>query len=155
MLRGVSGGERKRVSIGEVLAARAKIVMFDNSSRGLDASTALEFVEALRIATDINGLTTISSMYQAGESITQTFDKVVVMNRGYCVYFGPVSSAMDYFKSIGFQPLDPQTTSDFLVACTDPVAQNVNPDFEYVPRSAKDMADAFNNSEYGLSLIHI
>ena len=82
MLRGVSGGERKRVSIGEVLAARAKIVMFDNSSRGLDASTALEFVEALRIATDINGLTTISSMYQAGESITQTFDKVVVMNRG-------------------------------------------------------------------------
>ena len=149
MLRGVSGGERKRVSIGEVLAARAKIVMFDNSSRGLDASTALEFVEALRIATDINGLTTISSMYQAGESITQTFDKVVVMNRGYCVYFGPVSSAMDYFKSIGFQPLDRQTTSDFLVACTDPVAQNVNPDFEYVPRSAKDMADAFNNSEYG------
>ena len=149
MLRGVSGGERKRVSIGEVLAARAKIVMFDNSSRGLDASTALEFVEALRIATDINGLTTISSMYQAGESITQTFDKVVVMNRGYCVYYGPVSSAMDYFKSIGFQPLDRQTTSDFLVACTDPVAQNVNPDFEYVPRSAKDMADAFNNSEYG------
>ena len=149
MLRGVSGGERKRVSIGEVLAARAKIVMFDNSSRGLDASTALEFVEALRIATDINGLTTISSMYQAGESITQTFDKVVVMNRGYCVYFGPVSSAMDYFKSIGFQPLDRQTTSDFLVACTDPVAQNVNPDFEYVPRSAKEMADAFNNSEYG------
>ena len=67
MLRGVSGGERKRVSIGEVLAARAKIVMFDNSSRGLDASTALEFVEALRIATDINGLTTISSMYQAGD----------------------------------------------------------------------------------------
>ena len=70
MLRGVSGGERKRVSIGEVLAARAKIVMFDNSSRGLDASTALEFVEALRIATDINGLTTISSMYQAGESLS-------------------------------------------------------------------------------------
>ena len=149
MLRGVSGGERKRVSIGEVLAARAKIVMFDNSSRGLDASTALEFVEALRIATDINGLTTISSMYQAGESITQTFDKVVVMNRGYCVYFGPVSSAVEYFKSVGFQPLDRQTTSDFLVACTDPVAQNVNPDFEYVPRSAKEMADAFNNSEYG------
>ena len=148
-IRGVSGGERKRVSIAEALETRARILMFDNSSRGLDSSTALEFVESLRIATDVLGLTTISSIYQAGESITQTFDKVVLMNKGHCVYFGPVSQAVDYFKSIGFVPQDRQTTSDFLVACTDPIGRNINPNFEYVPQTAEEMAEAFRTSPCG------
>lgn len=50
-----------------------------SSTRGLDASTALEFVRALRIATDSCRLSTIVSIYQAGESLYQHFDKVCVL----------------------------------------------------------------------------
>lgn len=62
IIRGVSGGERKRVSIAEMMAAGAVLGCHDNSTRGLDASTALEYCRALRIATDIGNLTTILSI---------------------------------------------------------------------------------------------
>ncbi|PKI82790.1 hypothetical protein MVES1_003737 [Malassezia vespertilionis] len=148
-IRGVSGGERKRVSIGEVLASRARIVMFDNSSRGLDSSTALEFGQALRVSTDVARTTTLSSIYQAGESLTKLFDKVVVLNQGRCVYFGPRAQAADYFKSIGYLPHDRQTTADFLVSCTDPVGRRLNPAFNTVPVTPDEQAMAFSHSDLG------
>ncbi|WFD27171.1 hypothetical protein MNAN1_002167 [Malassezia nana] len=150
MIRGVSGGERKRVSIAETMAARAKIALYDNSSRGLDSSTALEFVQALRIQTNIACCTTVASIYQAGENITQLFDKIALFNQGRLVYFGPVNYAVDYFQSIGFAPLDRQTTADFLVACTDLTGQNINPNFSGpVPRLPEEQARAFRDSWIG------
>ena len=148
-IRGVSGGERKRVSIAEAFASRARISMFDNSSRGLDSSTAYEFAQALRNATDIGRVTTIASIYQAGESLAQIFDKVIVLNQGYPVYFGPLNSAADHFKSIGYLPQDRQTTADFLVACTDPRGCRLNPDFKNVPIAPEDQARAFAESNAG------
>ncbi|KAG6822645.1 hypothetical protein H0H93_005146, partial [Arthromyces matolae] len=74
-IRGVLGGEKKRVSIAEALATRSRIQSWDNSTRGLDSSTALEFGRALRIATDIDHQTTIVSIYQAGETLYELFDK--------------------------------------------------------------------------------
>ncbi|WFD34808.1 hypothetical protein MCUN1_001652 [Malassezia cuniculi] len=149
-IRGVSGGERKRVSIAEALASRAKVLLFDNSSRGLDASTALEFVTALRISTNICRTATIASIYQAGENITQLFDKVMVLNQGRLVYFGPLAYATAYFKSIGYLPQDRQTTADFLVACTDENGRRIRPGYEAtVPRTPDEQARAFRESQIG------
>lgn len=69
MVRGVSGGERKRVSLAEVLASRMTLATFDNSTRGLDASTALDYAKSMRILTDTLDLTTFASLYQAGKPI--------------------------------------------------------------------------------------
>lgn len=81
-VRGVSGGERKRVSIIETLSTRASVICWDNSTRGLDASTALEFIRALRCLTDEMGLATIVTLYQAGNAIYDLFDKVLVLDEG-------------------------------------------------------------------------
>ena len=64
-VRGVSGGERKRVSIAEMMATRARVQCWDNSTRGLDASTALDFTKSLRVMTDVLGQTTFVSLYAA------------------------------------------------------------------------------------------
>ena len=61
-VRGVSGGERKRVSIAEMMATRARVQCWDNSTRGLDASTALDFVKSLRVMTDVLGQTTFVTL---------------------------------------------------------------------------------------------
>ncbi|KAJ2976340.1 hypothetical protein NUW54_g11583 [Trametes sanguinea] len=61
-VRGVSGGERKRVSIAEMMATRAHVLCFDNSTRGLDASTALDFIKALRVMTNVLGQTTFATL---------------------------------------------------------------------------------------------
>jgi ABC-type multidrug transport system ATPase subunit len=61
-VRGISGGEKKRVSIAEMMATRARVQCWDNSTRGLDASNALDFAKCLRIMTDVLGQTTFVSL---------------------------------------------------------------------------------------------
>ncbi|KAH6877437.1 pleiotropic drug resistance ABC transporter [Coprinopsis sp. MPI-PUGE-AT-0042] len=119
-LRGVSGGEKKRVSISEVMATNSLITSWDNATRGLDSSTALEFIRALRIATDLARNTTIVSIYQAGESLADLFDKICLIYEGKMVYFGPARLARQYFIDMGYEPANRQTTPDFLVSVTDP-----------------------------------
>ena len=75
-IRGVSGGERKRVSIAEQMATAATVCAWDNSSRGLDASTAVDFAKSLRVITNIYRTTTFVSLYQASESIYEQVSPV-------------------------------------------------------------------------------
>ncbi|PPR00332.1 hypothetical protein CVT24_004615 [Panaeolus cyanescens] len=148
-IRGVSGGEKKRVSIAEALAARSCIGAWDNSTRGLDASTALEFVKALRISTDVFKTTTIVSLYQAGESLYQHFDKVCVLYEGRMAYFGPASQARQYFMDMGYEPANRQTTPDFLVSVTDANARIHRHGFVKQPRTAQEFAEYFLKSTHG------
>ena len=146
-IRGVSGGEKKRVSISEALATRSRINSWDNSTRGLDASTALEFGRALRIATDIDRLTTIVSIYQAGQTLYSLFDKVAVLDEGKLVYFGPADRAHDYFYGLGYEPANRQTTPDFLVSVTDPLGRIPRKDLKGPrPKTADEFAKAFSQS---------
>ncbi|KAF8511207.1 ABC-2 type transporter-domain-containing protein [Gautieria morchelliformis] len=119
-VRGVSGGERKRVSIAEMMATRAHVTCWDNSTRGLDASTALDYVKSLRVLTDVMQQTTFVSLYQASESIYKQFDKVLVIDKGHQVYYGPADQARNYFISLGYKDLPRQTSADYLTGCTDP-----------------------------------
>lgn len=68
-IRGVSGGERKRVSIAEMMICGAAVQTWDNATRGLDSSTALDYAKSLRIMTDLYKTTTFVSLYQASEAI--------------------------------------------------------------------------------------
>lgn len=118
-VRGVSGGERKRVSIAEMMITKATLCCWDNSSRGLDASTALDYVKSLRIMTNIYKTTTFVSLYQASENIYNMFDKVLVIDDGHEVFFGPTQEARKHFESLGFAEKPRQTTPDYLTGCTD------------------------------------
>ncbi|TDL16644.1 hypothetical protein BD410DRAFT_795131 [Rickenella mellea] len=156
-IRGVSGGEKKRVSLAEAMASRSLIGCWDNSTRGLDASTALEFIRALRLATDIASLTTIVTIYQAGESLYNLFDKVAVISEGRLIYFGPGGKkAKEYFEDMGYRPHDRQTTADFLVSVTDPngraFREGVGADQpgHGIPKSPDEMAAYFTSSHVGV-----
>ncbi|PFH48337.1 hypothetical protein AMATHDRAFT_65762 [Amanita thiersii Skay4041] len=151
-IRGVSGGEKKRVSISEGMATRSLIHSWDNSTRGLDASTALEYVRALRIATDVIHITTIVSIYQAGEQLYETFDKVCLIYEGRMVYFGPANQARQYFMDMGYEPANRQTTADFLVSVTDPHGRKPNKKYGPflrgpLPHTAEDFEAYYRDSE--------
>lgn len=66
-IRGVSGGERKRVSIAEIMLGQSSIQCWDNSTRGLDSATALEFAKTLRLSTELGDTTAIVAIYQASQ----------------------------------------------------------------------------------------
>lgn len=147
-VRGVSGGERKRVSIAEMMATRAHVLCFDNSTRGLDASTALDFIKAMRAMTDILGQTTFATLYQAGEGIYELFDKVLVLDKGRQVYYGPPAEARAYFENLGYRALPRQSTADYLTGCTDPNERQFAPgrSADDVPSSPEELEEAFQKS---------
>ena len=129
-VRGVSGGERKRVSIAETLATKSTVVSWDNSTRGLDASTALDYANSLRVMADISDRTTLVTLYQAGEGIYELMDKVLVIDEGRMIYQGPANEAKKYFQDLGYYCPERQTTADFLTACTDPAERRFRDDFD-------------------------
>lgn len=113
-IRGVSGGEKKRVSIAEAMITKASVQCWDNSTRGLDASTALEYVQSLRSLTNMANVSTAVALYQAGESLYDLFDKVVLIDNGKCLYYGSTEDAAAYFQGLGFVRPPRWTTADFV-----------------------------------------
>lgn len=101
-IRGVSGGERKRVSIAEMALSGSPIACWDNSTRGLDAATALEFVRSLRISSNVASMCHAVAIYQASQTIFDVFDKAIVLYEGRQIYFGPIGKAKQYFENMGW-----------------------------------------------------
>lgn len=147
-IRGVSGGERKRVSIAEALITRASVQGWDNSSKGLDASTAVEYVQSLRTLTNMAQVSTAVSLYQAGESLYDLVDKVLLIDQGQCLYYGSSDHAKQYFLDLGFDCPDRWTTADFLTSVTDPFERSIRSGWEdRIPRSAEDFAAVYKKSD--------
>ncbi|KAK6215527.1 ABC transporter G family member 19 [Colletotrichum tabaci] len=145
--RGVSGGERKRVSILECLTTRASVFCWDNSTRGLDASTALEWVRSMRVMTDLLGLTTIITLYQAGNGIFEQFDKVLVLDEGKQIFYGPQEEAVPFMESQGFLRDSGSNRSDFLTGVTVPTERIIAPGFEKTyPHTANEIRATFDRS---------
>ncbi|KAJ6073237.1 hypothetical protein N7467_011322 [Penicillium canescens] len=153
-IRGVSGGERKRVSILECLTTRASVFCWDNSTRGLDASTALEWTKAIRTMTDILGLTTIVTLYQAGNGIYEHFDKVLVLDEGKQIFYGPQQEAVPFMEGLGFMRDSGSNRADFLTGVTVPTERLIAPGYEHkFPRTADEILAVYEESRIKLKML--
>jgi ABC-type multidrug transport system ATPase subunit len=121
--------------------------MWDNPTHGLDSSTALEFITTLRDMTKSFQQTAVVALYQAGESLTDQFDKVTVLYLGRQIFFGTLPDSKRYFEDMGFECRPHQTTADFLTAITDPTARRAKPGWEdRVPRAPEDFVKLWQSS---------
>lgn len=146
-MRGVSGGERKRVSVAEMLLAGAPLAAWDNSTRGLDSATALKFVRALRVGSDIGGGAAAVAIYQASQSVYDCFDKAAVLYEGRQIYFGPAGDAKDFFLRQGWHCPPRQTDGDFLTALTNPTERQPKKGMENkVPRTPNEFEKYWRES---------
>ncbi|KAF5626367.1 multidrug resistance CDR1 [Fusarium tjaetaba] len=148
-IRGVSGGERKRVSVAEVMATQAPVQCWDNSRRGLDASGALDFVLVLRRSADEEHKTIIAILYQAGNGIVDLFDKVLVLSEGREIYYGPATDARKYFEDMGFVYAPGANVADFLTAVAVPTERTIAPGREDpVPNTAEELEARYRSSRH-------
>jgi len=152
-VRGVSGGERKRVSIAEVSLSGARLQCWDNATRGLDAATALEFIRALRTSADVLDTTAFVAIYQCSQDAYDLFDKVSVLYEGYQIYFGRADEAREYFLKMGYDCPARQTTADYLTSITSPRERVAKPGYENkVPKTPKEFEQYWKNSPEYASL---
>lgn len=146
-VRGVSGGERKRVTIAEACLSMAPLQCWDNSTRGLDSANAIEFCKTLRLQADIFDTTACVAIYQVPQAAYDCFDKVLVLYDGQQIYFGPGTMAKKYFTDMGFVCPDRQTDADFLTSMTSDLERAVQPGWENrVPRTASEFALRWKSS---------
>lgn len=137
-----------------MILASAPIGCWDNSTRGLDSATALQFVQSLRMTADILGTTHAVAIYQASQAIYEVFDKVIVLYEGREIYFGPGSAAKAYFEEMGWYCQPRQTTGDFLTAVTNHLNRKPREGYEtQVPRTSADFEKHWHASSNYKSLL--
>ena len=100
-LRGISGGEKRRVSFGIEMVAGHACIIADLPTNGLDSASAYSLMRTMRFATKI-GFSMMASVVQPSPQLLRLFHRVMVMSKGTCIYFGPVSQAEEFFKNAGF-----------------------------------------------------
>ncbi|XP_073013826.1 ABC transporter G family member 25 [Typha latifolia] len=113
-VRGVSGGERKRVSIAHEMLVNPSALILDEPTSGLDSTAAARLVATLA-GLARKGRTVVASVHQPSSRVYQMFDSVLLLAEGNCFYFGPGKDAMDYFSSVGFAPSFHVNPADFML----------------------------------------
>ena len=102
LVKGVSGGERKRCSIGVELITDPNLIFLDEPTTGLDSFTATSVCETLRDLAN-SGRTIISTIHQPNSDIFENFDRLMLLAQGKVIYFNEARFSVDYFASLGPQ----------------------------------------------------
>nr|VDC88409.1 unnamed protein product [Brassica rapa] len=114
-IRGISGGERKRVSIAHELLINPSLLVLDEPTSGLDATAALRLVQTLSWVAHGRGKAVVTSIHQPSSRVFQMFDTVLLLSEGKFLFYGKGRDAMAYFESVGFSPAFPMNPADFLL----------------------------------------
>lgn len=100
MKKGISGGEKKRTSIGVDLITNPSLIFLDEPTTGLDSTTALQVIILLRQLAN-EGRTVISTIHQPSSEVFAEFDRLLLLVEGRCIFQGRSSDANNYFKDMG------------------------------------------------------
>src|SRR5688572_4016509 len=109
--------------------------------------SALEYTKAIRALTDVLGLTSIITLYQAGNGIYNQFDKVLVLDEGKQTYYGPMKEARPFMESLGFICSHGANVADYLTGVTVPTERQIHPDHQnQFPRNADQLRAEYEKS---------
>ncbi|KAJ8432575.1 hypothetical protein Cgig2_026623 [Carnegiea gigantea] len=114
LVRGVSGGERKRTSIGYEILVDPSLLLLDEPTSGLDSTSANRLLQILQRLAKA-GRTVITTIHQPSSRMFHMFDKILLISEGCPVYYGKAREAMDYFSSLRFIPEIPMNPAEFLL----------------------------------------
>lgn len=157
MHRGISGGQKKRVTTGEMIVGPTDALFMDEISTGLDSSTTYQIVKCLRQLCHVMQSTIFLSLLQPAPETFELFDDVVLLSEGQVVYHGPRDHVLEFFEGCGFQCPERKGIADFLQEVTSIKDQE---QYWYDKRrpyrfvSVKQFADLFKTFHVGQKLAH-
>lgn len=152
MIRGISGGQRKRVTTGEMLVGPAKALFMDEISTGLDSSTTYQIVNSIRQSVHILNGTAVISLLQPAPETYSLFDDIILLSDGFIVYQGPREHVQEFFESMGFKCPERKCVADFLQEVTSKKDQQqywvrMDEPYRFIP--SKEFAEAFQSFHVG------
>uniref|UniRef100_A0A2N9FK97 ABC transporter domain-containing protein n=1 Tax=Fagus sylvatica TaxID=28930 RepID=A0A2N9FK97_FAGSY len=152
MRRGISGGQKKRVTTGEMLVGPAKAFFMDEISTGLDSSTTFQIVKFIRQMVHIMDITMVISLLQPAPETFDLFDDIILLSDGHVVYQGPREKIVEFFEHVGFKCPERKGVADFLQEVTSKKDQEqywFRKDQPYRYVSVAEFVRAFNTFHIG------
>ncbi|KAG3062614.1 hypothetical protein PI125_g24501 [Phytophthora idaei] len=147
MTRGVSGGERKRVTTGEMEFGTKCVTLMDEISMGLDSAATYDIINTQRSVAHTLRKTVVVALLQPSPEVFALFDDVMILNEGQLMYHGPCNNVEEYFESLGFKCPPQRDIADYLLDL------GTREQYQYQverptkqPRRASEFADAFRES---------
>ncbi|PHT65158.1 Pleiotropic drug resistance protein 1 [Capsicum annuum] len=155
MRRGISGGQKKQLTNGEMLVGPAKVFYMDEISTGLDSSTTFQIVKYMKQMVHSMDVTMIISLLQPAPETYDLFDDIILISEGKIIYQGPRENVLEFFESIGFKCPERKGVSDFLQEVTSQKDQEQywsrkNEPYQYI--SVAEFAQCFNDFRVGQQL---
>ncbi|KAH7850788.1 hypothetical protein Vadar_003018 [Vaccinium darrowii] len=155
MRTGISGGQKRRLTTGEMIIGPAKVLLMDEISTGLDSSSTFQIVTCLQQWTHITGSTTLLSLLQPAPEVFDLFDDIIFMADGKIAYQGPRDNIVEFFEHCGFSCPSKKGIADFLQEVVSREDQGqywnrTNQAYSYV--SVEDFGTAFKKFHVGHKL---
>lgn len=155
MIRGISGGQKKRVTTGEMIVGPTKTLFMDEISTGLDSSTTFQIVKCLQQIVHLTEATILMSLLQPAPETFDLFDDIILLSEGQIVYQGPREHVLEFFETCGFKCPERKGTADFLQEVTSRKDQeqywaNRQKPYQYI--SVTEFAKRFKRFHVGLRI---
>ncbi|KAH0704714.1 hypothetical protein KY285_018992 [Solanum tuberosum] len=155
MIRGISGGQKKRVTTGEMIVGPTKTLFMDEISTGLDSSTTFQIVKCLQQIVHLTEATILMSLLQPAPETFDLFDDIILLSEGQIVYQGPREHVLEFFETCGFKCPERKGTADFLQEVTSKKDQeqywvNKHKPYQYI--SVTEFAKRFKRFHVGLRI---
>ncbi|XP_015160196.1 pleiotropic drug resistance protein 1-like isoform X2 [Solanum tuberosum] len=155
MIRGISGGQRKRLTTGEMMVGPARALFMDEISTGLDSSTTYQIVNSIRQSIHILQGTAVISLLQPAPETYDLFDDIILLSDGQIVYQGPRENVLEFFEYLGFKCPQRKGVADFLQEVTSRKDQEQywsRRDEPYRFITACEFSDVFQSFDVGRKL---
>ncbi|CAL5346773.1 unnamed protein product [Camellia sinensis] len=152
MKRGISGGQKKRLTTGEMIVGPTKALFMDEISTGLDSSTTFQIVTYLQQLVHITDATALVALLQPAPETFELFDDLILMAEGKILYHGPRSHALQYFEDCGFKCPERKGAADFLqevISKNDQAQFWCRTDLPYSYISVDQFCEIFKTSSLG------
>ncbi|KAM0913296.1 hypothetical protein ACQ4PT_012244 [Festuca glaucescens] len=149
LIRGISGGQKKRATIGEMLVGLSRCFFMDDISTGLDSATTYEIIKFLQQMAHLMDLTLVISLLQPPPETLELFDDIILLCEGQIVYHGPREKATDFFEIMGFKCPSRKNVADFLQEVTSKMDQKqywIRDENKYQYRTIENFAESFRSS---------
>ncbi|TMW67916.1 hypothetical protein Poli38472_007588 [Pythium oligandrum] len=149
MLRGVSGGERKRVTTGEMQFGSSLVTFMDEISTGLDSAATFDIIKTQRSVAKNLRKTVVIALLQPSPEVFALFDDVLILNDGEVMYHGPRDQVESYFADLGFVCPPERDVADFLLDLGTRQQRRyevTRRDASQLPRKASGYASIFRQS---------
>ncbi|XP_059632028.1 pleiotropic drug resistance protein 3-like [Cornus florida] len=155
MRRGISGGQKRRLTTGEMIVGPIKTLFMDEISTGLDSSTTFQIVACLQHMVHIMDSTALVALLQPSPETFELFDDLILMAEGKILYHGPRSHALQFFQDCGFKCPERKGAADFLqevISKKDQAQYWSRTDIPYSYISVDQFCEMFKKSHLGEKL---